>query len=75
MGATSSFMRPVGAGADIKELEYVATLHQTALESRDDASIQGKFSRCLQSHPKFFISRHLSILLLIVLQTKISCTT
>lgn len=42
MGATTSFMRPVGAGADIKELEYVATLHQTAPNPRDDASIQGK---------------------------------
>jgi hypothetical protein len=30
MGATTAFLRPVGAGADVKELEYVATLHQRA---------------------------------------------
>jgi hypothetical protein len=74
MGATSSFMRPVGAGADIKELEYVATLHQTALESRDDASIQGKFSRSKQSHPKF-ASRVFLAFDFHFQQTKISCTT
>jgi len=33
-------MRPVGPEADVKEMEYIACLHQ-AIEPRDDGSIIG----------------------------------
>lgn len=39
---TISFERPVGAHADVKELEFVAALHQTCTPLRHDASIDGK---------------------------------
>ena len=41
---TISFERPVGAHADVKELEYVAALHQTCTPLRKDGSIDGKSS-------------------------------
>ena len=40
------FDRPIGAAADVKELEYVAALHQTSHSDEDgdwmDGSIDGK---------------------------------
>ena len=39
---TIGFLRPTGAAADVKELEYVSALHQTDLkEMRMDGSITG----------------------------------
>ena len=38
----SSFQRPVGAEADVKELEYISALHQTGDVLREDGSIIGK---------------------------------
>jgi len=35
-----SFERPIGASADMQELEYIASLHQTCPELRKDGSIQ-----------------------------------
>jgi hypothetical protein len=35
-----SFERPVGASADVKELEYIAALHQTDVKLRNDGSIK-----------------------------------
>jgi hypothetical protein len=37
-----AFERPVGASADVKELEYISALHQTAETVRTDGSIKGK---------------------------------
>jgi hypothetical protein len=37
-----AFERPVGASADVKELEYISSLHQTAEKVRTDGSIKGK---------------------------------
>ena len=39
---TVKFDRPVGAPADLKELEYISALHQTCPKLRQDASIDGK---------------------------------
>jgi len=36
------FDRPVGAPADLKELEYISALHQTCSKLRQDASIDGE---------------------------------
>jgi len=33
------FKRPIGAGADLKELEYVIALQQTSMETRDNATL------------------------------------
>ncbi|KAL7555658.1 hypothetical protein ACA910_006160 [Epithemia clementina (nom. ined.)] len=33
------FHRPVGAGADVKELEYIIALHQTSKETRANATV------------------------------------
>lgn len=38
---TISFERPIGAPADLKELEYIAALHQTCFPNRRDGSIHG----------------------------------
>lgn len=40
--ASTAFERPIGAKADATELEYVATLHQTAFPTRPDCSIIGE---------------------------------
>ena len=40
MGGSASFLRPVGPAADVKELEYITSLHQ-ATEPREDGSITG----------------------------------
>ena len=40
MGGAASFLRPVGPAADVKELEYITSLHQ-ATEPREDGSITG----------------------------------
>ena len=38
------FQRPVGAAADVKELEYICALHQTdPTKIRQDGSIYGKY--------------------------------
>lgn len=37
-----SFDRPIGAPADVNELEYTAALHQTCTPLRPDGSIDGK---------------------------------
>jgi hypothetical protein len=41
---TKTFDRPVGAAADVTELDYVSALHQTDIMNgiRKDGSIQGK---------------------------------
>jgi hypothetical protein len=40
---TILFDRPVGASADVKELEYISALHQTDPAGvREDGSIMGK---------------------------------
>jgi hypothetical protein len=41
---STTFDRPVGAAADVKELEYITALHQTCDEDEDaflDGSIEG----------------------------------
>lgn len=35
------FEKPIGAHADCKELEYIATLHQTGKVIRKDGSVTG----------------------------------
>ena len=37
-----TFDKPVGSHADCKELEYIATLHQSGPTIRMDASVTGK---------------------------------
>ena len=37
-----NFQRPVGPFSDTKELEYIAALHQTGKELRQDGTIDGK---------------------------------
>lgn len=39
------FERPIGAPADLAELDYVSALHQTDVQGgiRKDGSIQGEF--------------------------------
>ena len=38
------YSRPVGASADVKELEYISALHQTGrTKLRRDGSIRGAF--------------------------------
>ncbi|KAL7565528.1 hypothetical protein ACA910_003808 [Epithemia clementina (nom. ined.)] len=37
-----SFSRPVGAAADVKELEYIIALHQTSIETRSNATISSQ---------------------------------
>jgi hypothetical protein len=40
----SAFERPVGAAADVNELEYISFLHQTAADGvRADCSINGMY--------------------------------
>lgn len=46
------FEKLYGAAGDVKELEYIAALHQTALEGRTDASINAEDIRL------FLASRH-----------------
>jgi len=36
------FDRPIGANADVKELEYISALHQTGTQLRQDGSIQAE---------------------------------
>ncbi len=57
-----AFERPVGASADVKELEYVSSLHQTAEKVRTDGSIKGKglierraFPCCIFPSPTRFL--------------------
>lgn len=39
------FERPIGAVADMRELEYVSVLHQTALpDVRSDATVSGMYN-------------------------------
>jgi hypothetical protein len=40
------FERPIGAPADVTELDYVSALHQTDVQGgvRKDGSIQGTYS-------------------------------
>lgn len=41
---TIFFDRPIGASADVKELEYISALHQTGADGiREDGSIKGEF--------------------------------
>ena len=42
--AFSSFDRPIGAPADVAELDYISALHQTDVQGgiRKDGSIQGE---------------------------------
>jgi hypothetical protein len=40
---TITFERPIGAPADLKELEYIAALHQTCFPNRRDGSISGEY--------------------------------
>ena len=47
---TIQFDRPVGATADIKELEYLSALHQTCMpDLRQDASIDGEKNKMAES--------------------------
>ena len=49
-----TFDRPIGAGADVSELEFVSALMQTNLnEMRTDGSITGRFHEIL-GLKKFF---------------------
>ena len=41
------FLRPLGAVADVKELEYVAALHQTT-SSTDDSFVDGSIDGAWQ---------------------------
>ena len=43
---TITFERPVGAHLDVKELEYIASLHQSGNKLRPDASIACEFVVC-----------------------------
>ena len=44
---TLTFDRPVGAPADVAELEYIAALCQTEVDNlREDGSITGVFFAC-----------------------------
>jgi hypothetical protein len=36
------FQKPIGAHADLRELEYVSALHQTGATLRRDGSVTGK---------------------------------
>lgn len=36
------FEKPIGAHADLRELEYVSALHQTGAKLRRDGSVTGK---------------------------------
>ena len=36
------FARPVGAAADVKELEYIIALHQTSIETRTNATLSSQ---------------------------------
>lgn len=40
---TIRFEKPIGSHADVKELEYIAALHQTGPKIRRDGSVDGKF--------------------------------
>jgi hypothetical protein len=40
------FKCPVGAQADLKELEYISAIHQTAKFIRKDGSITGTYVEC-----------------------------
>lgn len=40
VGQSMVFERPVGASTDVKELEYIAALHQTDVDLRNDGSIK-----------------------------------
>ena len=53
-----TFDRPVGARPDVKELEYILTLHQTAPVVRSDCSIHGK-SQETRSSPSCTVLRAL----------------
>lgn len=39
------FVKPVGATADLREMEYISALHQTGNEIRRDGSIHGESAR------------------------------
>eukprot|EP00978_Attheya_sp_CCMP212_P033486 scaffold135240_cov62-Attheya_sp.AAC.3 len=54
----SSFRRPVGAQADVKELEYISALHQTTPVCREDGTVSSvDIVRFLRSKMGFFISQ------------------
>jgi hypothetical protein len=48
-----SFARPVGAAADVKELEYISALHQTGDSVRLDGSIKGTLGLGRLLHSRF----------------------
>uniref|UniRef100_A0A7S2UK70 Uncharacterized protein n=1 Tax=Attheya septentrionalis TaxID=420275 RepID=A0A7S2UK70_9STRA len=53
----SSFRRPIGAQADVKELEYISALHQTTPVCREDGTVSSvDIVRFLRSKLGFFIS-------------------
>lgn len=54
-----NFERPVGAVADVRELEYISALHQTGfLELRKEGSISGEYMEIVLLYSR--ISLHFS---------------